>query len=394
MLTERMIRNAKENGRTYTRWDGKLRRLGLQVTRGGRRNFVIRYKSGDRWRQAILGRCEEMTLKQARERAADELLRIRAGEKDPLERRRQSREAPTVTDGINRFFDDFAPKRVELGRMSPNTVRDYRNQARKYITPCLGNRKAADVTRWHVEKMVRDLPNIQRNRVLALASRLFNLFEIWEWRPQNTNPCRGVERAREQARDRVLSGREMATLADAFAEANERHPGPVAAFRIAALTGLRIGEILAMRWEHIDFETQTLTLPETKTGRRNHDLPAPALTVIAALPKINAWVCTSGRGPLGYSHARMVFADLVKRAGLVDVRIHDLRRTVMTNAARSGVGTHVLRDLLGHKTATMADRYIRALGNPVRDARAAVGDLMAAQMAGEQGEVKQFAKGG
>ena len=51
---------------------------------------------------------------------------------------------------------------------------------------------------------------------------------------------------------------------------------------------------------------------------------------------------------------------------MTDVRLHDLRRTVMTSAAAAGVGTYVLRDLLGHKTTTMADRYVRAVGNPVR----------------------------
>ena len=55
----------------------------------------------------------------------------------------------------------------------------------------------------------------------------------------------------------------------------------------------------------------------------------------------------------------------------------------MTRAAASGVGTHVLRDLLGHKTTAMADRYIRAVGNPVREAREKVGAEMAAMMGGE-----------
>ena len=59
----------------------------------------------------------------------------------------------------------------------------------------------------------------------------------------------------------------------------------------------------------------------------------------------------------------------------------------MTRAATTGVGTHVLRDLLGHKTTAMADRYIRAVGNPVRDAREQIGAAMAAMMQGETTEV-------
>ena len=74
-------------------------------------------------------------------------------------------------------------------------------------------------------------------------------------------------------------------------------------------------------------------------------------------------------------------------AGLSDVRLHDLRRTVMTAAAAAGVGTHILRDLLGHKTTAMADRYVRSVGSPVAEARAHVAATMAAMMAGESGEV-------
>ena len=151
----------------------------------------------------------------ARARAGRELAAIRDGETDPLERRRERREAPTVAEGLDRFFDDYAHRRrIAIGRMSPRTVVEYRKQARRYLLPALGRRTVASVTRRHVEMMIGPLPSVQRNRTLALTSRLFSLFEAWEWRPQNTNPARGIERAREEARDRILSPTEIGTLAD------------------------------------------------------------------------------------------------------------------------------------------------------------------------------------
>ena len=222
---------------------------------------------------------------------------------------------------------------------------------------------------------------------LALLSRLFTLAERWGWRAQHDNPARGVERAREEPRDRVLEPSELAALSDALAGLEEQSPAAVAAIRVAALTGLRIGEVLAMRWEHVAFETGRLTLPATKTGRRVHDLPAPALEILAAVPRINDWCFTTGHTAITYKTARLAFSLACRRAGLANVRLHDLRRSVMTAAAGAGVGTHVLRDLLGHKTTAMADRYIRAVGNPVRDAREQVGAAMAAMMRGEKGDV-------
>ena len=137
--------------------------------------------------------------------------------------------------------------------------------------------------------------------------------------------------------------------------------------------------------ENVDFETGRLTMPETKTGRRVHDLPAPALAVLASLPRIdgNPWTFASRGGScVTYKTARAIFEAAAKAAGVDAVRLHDLRRTLMTSAAAAGVGTHVLRDLLGHKTTAMADRYIRAIGNPVKEAREQMGVAMAAMMEG------------
>ncbi len=128
-----------------------------------------------------------------------------------------------------------------------------------------------------------------------------------------------------------------------------------------------------------------MTLPQTKTRRRVHHFPAAALVVIRSRPQINRndhVFAVDARGPLTYRTARTHFAAAARLAGPTDVRLHDLRRTVMTNAAAAGVGAHVLRDLLGHKTTAMADRYVRAVGSPVADARRAVGAAMAAAMVG------------
>ena len=384
-LTERTVREAKPRTTTYTVWDSQVRGLGFRVTPAGVKSYILDYRIAGRRRRATLARCSELSLSDVRERAGRELVVIRAGEADPLERRRQQREAPTVDEGLVRFLDEYAPERIKLGLLSRRTLQTYRNQAKVYVGPALGKRRVDAVTRRNVERAVRRLPNATRNRVLALISRLFNLFETWEWRSQHTNPARGVERAREEARDRVLDSDELAALAAALDRLDKRHPASVAAIRVAALTGLRISEVCSIRWEHVDFENGRVTLPETKTGRRVHDFPDAALAVMRSRPRMNRndhVFAVDARGPLTYRTARTHFAAAARLAGLTEVRLHDLRRTVMTNAAAAGVGTHVLRDLLGHKTTAMADRYVRAVGLPVADARRAIGAAMAAAMAG------------
>ena len=277
--------------------------------------------------------------------------------------------------------------------MSRTTATKYGNQADNYLRPALGNRRVADVTRFDVEKMAKRLSRTPtlRNRVLAFASRLFTLAEHWEWRPQRTNPVRGVDRAKEQARDRVLAASELAALAAALSDREAASPFAVAAIRVAAMSGLRISECLSMRWEHVSFETGRVVLPETKTGRRVVPLAAPVLELLSQLPRINGcpWVFAGARNgaPVTYKTTRDLFAAACEAAGLADVRLHDLRRSVATNLAAAGVNAYTLRDVLGHATLTMSNRYVRAAGDALTDATERAAAIASAAMAGKGADV-------
>ena len=135
-----------------------------------------------------------------------------------------------------------------------------------------------------------------------------------------------------------------------------------------------------MAWQDLDPDSGRITLPDTKTGPRRHDLPKPVLDILSGLPKKSKWIFPSGKSHIKYPAVRRFFHQCAASAGLSDVRIHDLRRTYITRAAINGVETHVLRDMLGHKTAAMADRYIRAIGKPVRLARERIGNEIASVM--------------
>ena len=387
MLTERTIRDAKPEAKPRFLWDAQVKGLGVRITPAGTKAYVLFYRMAGRKRLATLARTSELSLKAARERAGNELLRIRAGESDPLERRREAKEAVTVAEGIDRFFDETVPERMRIGKLKPKTVQEYRLQSQG-IRAAIGKRRIEDVTRRDIETMVKALRPVMRNRTLALASRLFTLFQSWGW--CESNPVRFVEKAREEPRDRTLSVSELAALGTALEGENETRPAAVAAVRFAAMTGLRIGEVIAMRWTDIDFEVKRVVLPNTKTGRRWQSLSSAALEALTALARINGndHVFTTGRAHVTYKSVHGAFGRAAKRAGLEDVRLHDLRRTLFTAAAASGVSAHVLRDLLGHRTATMADRYVRHAGTAVADTTESIGAAMEAALAGKsKGEV-------
>ena len=165
-------------------------------------------------------------------------------------------------------------------------------------------------------------------------------------------------------------------------------PETAVAIRLAALTGLRIGEVRAMRWSDIDIKAGYLILPKTKSGRRVHTLPSAALTLLADAKRLGAFVI-AGRNsdkPLDERTIRPPSSKLAKLR-ISRVRgLRDLRRTIMTQAAAMGIGAHLLRDMVGHKTTAMADRYVRNAGELLTELRERIGGI-AAQMDGRDGAV-------
>ena len=103
-LAERTIRDAQPGPKQRFLWDAQVKGLGVRITPAGSKAYVLDYRIHGRRRRGVLARVSEISLREARCRAGAELARIRAGESNPLTRRQEAREAPTVNDGIDRFF--------------------------------------------------------------------------------------------------------------------------------------------------------------------------------------------------------------------------------------------------------------------------------------------------
>ena len=376
-LTERRIRDAKPGPKTIILRDREVVGLAVRIAPGGTKAYVLDYRANGRRRLATLARCSEISLKDARALAARELVGIRMGGADPVRERRNAMTAPTVNAGLDRFFREYAPRRIEQGRLTERTLADYRAQAKRTVRPGLGNIKIADVTRADVERAVAKRAPVQRNRTLALISRVFTVFEQWEYRPQHTNPARLVERTREVPRDRVLAPTEIEAIGAAIAACDD--PFAAAALRFLMLTGWRNGEVLSLQWDAVNFETGEVVLASTKTGRAVRTVDGIALQAIGDLPRINR--VPGVFAGLTYETLRNRWHTICKAASVRDARLHDIRRTVATSAAAAGMSAFLLRDLMGHKTLAMANRYVRA-GSALQQAQSATASRMAGMMAG------------
>ena len=154
-------------------------------------------------------------------------------------------------------------------------------------------------------------------------------------------------------------------------------PHPVAAIRLLLLTGCRLREVLHLRWEHIDWERGLALLPDSKVGRRYVVLNAPALAVLNGLPRLTEFVIPGDHSDKPRSDLNRPWRLISRRAGLIGVRLHDLRHTHAAFGAGAGLGLPIIGKLLGHASPMTTSRYSHVDNDPLRRASERIGGAIA-----------------
>lgn len=391
-LTEKRIRDMKPSGVTCIEWDDAVRGMGVRITSAGVKSYILNYRVAGSQRRMTIGRTSELFLSRARQIAGDHLVRIRAGA-DPLAVRRARAVAPTMADLFDRYISDHA-----IPRKKPRSIEEDRRLIRLHLQPVFGTRKVADLTRdeidrWH--KGMKVTPGAA-NRARALLSKALTLAEVWGWRPDGSNPVRHVARFHESdGAERFLSPAEMIALGNALKDyaAEGGSVYAVAAIRLLALTGARRNEVLSLRWLYVDLEGARLNLPDSKTRKKSIPLNAAALAVLSGLPRVagNSHVFP-GPGTSGHIvDLKKPWTRVRERAGLSDVRLHDLRHSFASFGAASGMGLPVIGALLGHREVRTTARYAHLADDPLRAASEAIaGRVVTALDGGAPPDVVEF----
>ena len=228
--------------------------------------------------------------------------------------------------------------------------------------------RKADLTALHA-KIGRDNGHYQANRVLALVRAMFNKADDIGF--HGTNPAKGVAKFKEEKRDRFLQAGELPKFFAALnAEPNEDFRD---AFTLAILTGARRGNVLAMRWEDIDLQRGLWSIPAAvaKAGVTIVvPLVAPAVTLLEGRRKAAAgspWVFPSTSKAGHLVETKSAWKRILDRAGLSNVRMHDLRRTLGSWQALLGSSLPIIGKSLGHTQASTTQVYARLTVDPVRE---------------------------
>ncbi|MGE0311362.1 MAG: tyrosine-type recombinase/integrase [Lautropia sp.] len=409
--------------------------LQLRVTSTGVRTFtVLRRIRGGAPARVTIGRYPGVTIEQARVKAGQAGNEYATGV-DPTGSARERRQSRTfgelwelyrdrhlvpkkrrTVDDLVVMFDRFLgevpdepakPRGVKRGK--PKCGVDWRRRKAQDITQ-------DEVARLH-ERIGREVGETTANRVLELVRAIFNRTMRMRLYP-GPNPADGIDEFGEKSRTRYLLGDEI----PAFFKAIEAEPSRWAAdfFLLALLTGARKGNVMAMRFSDIDFAEGRWHVPGelSKNGEPLViPLTAPAVEIIerrraeiraarvqaeekaaagdtpeASLPDPDGFVFPSRSASGHITSPKRQWARLLERAGLQDVRIHDLRRSLGSWMVNSGASMAMIGAALGHKDAKSTRVYARLAVDPVRDAmeKAAANMLGKAKQAGDPAKVVEL----
>lgn len=358
-LTKKIIDKFKYEGNETSqdiRWDNQLPGFGIRIYPTGRKSFVLAYRTNGRKHIMTVGQYGVLTLNQARDNAKEMLVKVNNGG-DPLHDRKKSVRGKTINDLCEAYLERYA-------KLHKKTWRDDNRRINTHIISIWKNTpvnsiKREDIASLH-NKIGRNAP-YEANRTLALLSKIFDLAIRWGFLSESaSNPARRIDKFKEEKRDRWVTPAELPQLTKAIDLEPNIHIRN--ALWLYLLTGVRKSELLNAKWEDIDFNRKELRLNNTKSGRVHYlPLSPAAVTLIQANPKLegNPYLFPGALKGKPLVNISKSWLRIRKEAGVPDIRIHDLRRTVGSWLAQSGNSLHLIGKILNHSSVSTTQVYAR-----------------------------------
>ena len=381
-----------EAGKRAEYWDLKQIGLQIRVTAAGAKTYYVKRRiKGGQPERILIGRCDAMTIEQARDKAALISSDIAVG-KNPAEVKRARRAEMTLGE----LFDEYITRHCEA--KGKKTTPALKENFRRYLGHW-HNRKLSSITKTevgkHHSKLGKDIGAHTANRTLELLRAVFNKGIYWELFA-GVNPAVGIEKFTLQSRDRFIYSDELPRFFQAVGE--EPNAAMRDYFLLSLLTGARQANVLAMRWQDVSFARAEWRIEETKNGDpQTVTLSAEALEILKNRKPLEPaeWVFPSQHGSASghIQNPKKAWKNLLERADLSNLRLHDLRRTLGSWQAKSGASLAIIGKSLNHKNAATTAIYARLDLDPVRDSvNTATSAIMAAAGLKDGADVLKFKK--
>ena len=264
-------------------------------------------------------------------------------------------ESTTLAELLERYLAEVTPLKRGAG---PESARIRALLRQTLAQRIVAGVRGVDIARYRDERLKVVSPGTVKRELVVMA----HLFEVArrEWGIPIANPVRDIKTpADNKARDRRLQlglgdqENEETRLLRACRAARNTNLLPIV--RLALETAMRQGELLGLRWEHVNIAKRIAHLPETKNGEaRTVPLSTTAVETLRSLPRnLNGQVFAG----LTSEAVKQSFVRAVRRAGIEDLRFHDLRHEATSRLFERGLNIMEVASITGHKDLRMLRRY-------------------------------------
>ena len=363
-LTQARVGALRPKKRAYELRDKDLKGFGIRVLPSGEMRYFVHGQHERRRLWMMVGHAPAMGLDEARSRARALLGATRAG-------------AIGSQDISNPLFETVSEEvfRRFARHWKPGTFEMNRHYLRKHVLPYFTGRPIAEITREDVARWFRALHATPgaANRAIPVLSVIMREAELLDYRSEDTNPCRGIQRYRRPHRERFLSEQEIGRVGTVLKQYETTHPLYAAAIGLLLLTGCRKSEIATLHWSYL--REGNLYLPDSKTGPRTVWLCRNALQILDHLPRKGRWIFPSprrSRKPISNNVLNRFWSQVCAEACVPEVRLHDLRHSYASIALKLGESVLTIGRLLGHTAPSTTLKYTHVDDQTVRSAVEAI----------------------
>ncbi len=338
--------------------DTELKGYGVRMMPSGAKRYFIHSQHQGRRVWKIVGDAGTMTEAEARARARSMLAALRDGRDADAEAPGEAPFETVAEEVFTRYGRRWKPRTLQVNRI----------YLRRQILPFFKGRPIGAITARDVQDWFRSLHATQAaaNRSAPILSVIMQQAEAWGYRPENSNPCKGIRRYRQARSERFLSPEEYRRLARVLNRHEADRPLYAAAVRLLLLTGCRKSEILTLEWRF--YREGRIYLRDSKTGPRTVWLCAAARDVLDRLPRSSRWVFPVGDLRTPWNWLDPFWQHVRKEAGLEDLRLHDTRHSYASMALLSGETIRAVGRLLGHEKASTTLKYAHLSDTSLREA--------------------------
>ncbi|GLQ17178.1 site-specific integrase [Maritalea porphyrae] len=356
--------------------DQKTKGLVLEVRASGGKTYYVRYRDqyGDQ-KNIKIGDATSIDLEAARRHTIQTMSRVALGA-DPHSERKALRQVPS----FNQFFAErYLPYVKGYKRSWKSDESIYRN----HVAPVFGHKRLDVVTTSDISKFHHGLCGLgyapgTANRVLILIRFMYNLAIKWQVPNISSNPSSGVELFRlNNERQRFLTPLEVNRLFDEIKRSPNTLLEPIVSLLL--LTGARKREVLDAQWADFDFNNRIWVIPITKSGKaRKVPLSDEAIALVERLKSKNrsAYLFANPETAKPFRTIFYAWDTARKRAGLAEVRMHDLRHSFASFLVNSGRSLYEVQRLLGHAHIKTTERYAHLSDETLSSAVNVVGAII------------------